>query len=388
MQFLKNPFYLYILTFVLIIVVYQFGWSSLYPELSFNLLFFFIITFIISLFLGGVIDKYNPIIYSSSNGNKDIKRTILAIYILLFVEFVYTKGIPLVLIFRNPEYNYVEFGVPTLHPILATFTSFYTVYVFHVWLSERGIKNLSHLLILLLFPILIYNRGMLLISLVSCLVVFLMSIKSIKLKTFAYISIVVAVLLYFFGVLGNYRMVKNSTNDYFLEVAGANDSFKNSRVPKEYFWSYIYITSPLANLQNNINENKPEQINVKDFVATELTPDFISKRIVKVIHAERGEVSQIIHFLNVGTVYARSYSLLGWIGMYLMYFMLTSFIFLYLIVLKRANKYYVTGISILCTFVVFNSFTNMIYFSGVSFQLAYPILLGIFKINIRKKDKG
>ncbi len=78
------------------------------------------------------------------------------------------------------------------------------------------------------------------------------------------------VLLYFFGVLGNYRMVKSSSNEYFMEVAEATDSFRNSRIPKEYFWSYIYISSPLANLQNNINENRPEQIRVKDFISTEL----------------------------------------------------------------------------------------------------------------------
>lgn len=385
MQLYKNPFYLYVITFTIVIVVYQLGWSTLYPNLSIALFLFFIITCIISLFLGAVVDKYSTIQYSKPKSNSGIKRTIFAIYLLLILEFIYNKGIPLLLVFSNSAYEYTEFGIPTLHPILATFTSFYTVYVFHVLISYKKKRYLIYLFILLLFPILIYNRGMLLISLLSCLIVFLMSIKRIKLKAFAYIALLAVVLLYFFGVLGNYRLVKSSSNDYFLKSAKATDKFVNSKIPKEYLWSYIYISSPLANLQNNINENSPEKIRVKDFMATELLPDFISKRIVKIIHAEQAEIVQIASFLTVGTVFARSYSLLGWPGIYLMYLLLAAFIFLYVILLKKSNKYYVTGISLLCTFVIFNAFSNMVYFSGVSFQLVYPILLGLFTIRIRKK---
>jgi len=385
MQFYKNPFYLYVITFTIVIVTYLLGWSSLYPKLSFLLLLFFIITFILSLILGGVIDKYSRIIYNKLDSSEGVKRTIIGIYIVLLLEFIYNKGIPLLLVFSGSAYDYRDFGIPTLHPILATFTSFYTVYVFHVWLSKKKKKNLIYLFILLLFPILIYNRGMLLISLVSCLIVFLMSIKRIKLKAFFYIAVSVAVLLYFFGVLGNYRLVKSSSNEYFLEVGKATDSFKNSRVPKEYFWAYIYISSPLANLQNNITENGPEEIRVMDFISTELLPDFISKRLAEVTHAEQASISQIASFLTVGTVFARSYSLLGWPGIYLMYLFIAAFVFFYIIILRKSNKYYVTGISILCTFVIFNSFSNMIYFSGLSFQLIYPILLGTFKIRIRKR---
>lgn len=384
MQLYKNPFYLYVITFTIVIVTYQFGWSSLYPKLSFLLLLFFIVTFIVSLLLGATIDKYNPIIYSEIENTDFVKRTIIGIYILLIIEFIYTKGIPLLLVFSSSTFRYEEFGIPTLHPILATFTSFYTVYVFHAWLSEKKLKNLIYFLLLLLFPILIYNRGMLLISLVSCLIVFLLSIKKVKLKARIYIAVLVVVLLYFFGVLGNYRMVKSSSNEYFMEVAEATDSFRNSRIPKEYFWSYIYISSPLANLQNNINENGPEQIRVKDFISTELLPDFISKRLAKLIHAEQGEIVQIASFLTVGTVFARSYSLLGWAGIYLMYLFIAAFVFLYIIILRKSNKYYVTGISILSTFIIFNAFSNMIYFSGLSFQLTFPIILGIFKLRIKR----
>jgi len=382
MQFYKNPFYLFVITFTIVIVTYQFGWSALYPNLSFLLILFFIITFLSSLFLGAVIDKYNPIIYKKLDSSKGVKNTITAIFILLMVEFIYTKGIPLFLVLSGANYKYEEFGIPTLHPLLATFTSFYTVYVFHIWLSEKKIKNLINLFILLLFPVLIYNRGMLLISLVSCLIVFLMSIKKVRLRTRIYIAVLVAILLYFFGVLGNYRLVKSSSNDYFLEIAGATDSFKNSRIPKSYFWSYIYISSPLANLQNNINENRPEKIKVKDYVSTELIPDFISKRLSKTIKAERAEITQITSFLTVGTVFARSFSLLGWVGMYLMYLFIASFVLLYIVILRKSNKYYVAGIAILSTFVIFNTFSNMIYFSGVSFQLIYPIILGIFKLRM------
>lgn len=380
MQFFKNPFYLFVFAFLIIGLIYSLNWSLLYPVLSWSLVLFFVFAFIFSTYLGAIIDKFNPITYKVLEGD-NIKPFVLVIYLLNISEFLYNGGIPLLMVFTIDSYDYSQYGIPVLHPLIATFTSFYTVYVFHLVLSSKFKKHLLSLFLLLTIPLLIYNRGMFLISLTSFLFVFLMSIRSIKFKRILWISAFVLLIFYGFGVLGNYRMVKNSSNDYFLKVSKASDSFKESQIPEEFLWSYIYISSPLANLQHNVNTNPPYNTEFKSFLFCELLPDFISKRAALLFNAKPMEKVGVADFLTVGTVFSKSYTALGWLGIFLMFFFLMALTFAYLILLKKTNKYYVAGIALINTFIVYNSFSNMIYFSGLSLQLVFPIILGYVTYN-------
>lgn len=388
MQLLKNPFYLFVISFSTIGLVYSLNWSGLYPALSWSLSLFFASAFLLSLYLGGIIDKYNPIRYQSVE-SENINRVLFIIYSLTISEFIYNGGIPLLMVFSEESYDYTQFGIPVIHPVIATFTSFYTVYVFHLALSAKFKKHFGSLVLLLAIPLLIYNRGMLLISLTSFLFVFFMYIRKVRLKRVIWISAFILLIFYGFGVLGNYRMVGSSSNEYFLKVTKASNSFKKSKIPEEFLWSYIYISSPLANLQYNVNTNPALNSEVKSFLFCELLPDFVSKRISAVVGAEQMEKVGVADFLTVGTIFSRSYSALGWIGMVIMFSFLMGLTFLYVLLLKNSNKYYVTGIALINTFIVYNSFSNMIYFSGVSLQLIYPIFAIYFKrISLFKRDSN
>lgn len=383
-QFLKNPFYIYIVSFAFVILIYQLGWSEMYPPLSAGLIIFFVITFLLALYLGALFDRYLPIRYLEIKEIDRPYRTTIILYFLYMLEFIYNRGIPISLALKTSTYDYKEFGIPTLHPIIATFGSFYTVYIFHLFLSTRRKKYLLVLFFLLTIPILIFNRGMLMINLTSMLFVYLLSIKGIRIRMLLFIVTFSLIVLYFFGVLGNYRITKSPSNRYFLEISAANEKFINSRIPKEYMWSYIYISSPLANLQNNINNNPAINFRVKDFVIMELLPDFISKRIAPIVSAERSEPENISAYFIVSTIFCYSFNFMGWPGIYLMFLIIISLIACYLLLLRKNNPYYVTGISILMTFMVFNTFDNMIYFSGISFQLVYPLIWPIMqKLKIR-----
>jgi len=387
MKFIRNPFYLYIFSFSIVIAIYQLGWSNIYPSLSFGLILFFIITFIASFFLGSIIDKHKPISYVQADKAVNVGKTIIGIYVLFLLEFLHNKGIPLILMFTT-TYDYRDFGIKTLHPILETFASFYSVYIFYLWLSTKQSKYLLYLFSLLIFPILIYHRGMLLINLTCLLFVYLIYIDKIRFKVFAPISIIIIVLLYLFGVAGNFRSTKSSSNKYFLKISCATVKFKNSIIPNEYMWSYIYATSPLANLQNTINNNPYSNSHFKEFILTELCPDYISKRIAPIFIKEQAKINLISPNFMVGTVYSRSFTLIGWLGVYLMFIFNSVFIFIYLFLLRKNNKFYVIAISILCTYVVYNTFTNMFFFSGLSFQLVYPFLLPgfLFILSLRTQN--
>ena len=386
MQFFKNPFYIYIISFLTVVLIYQLGWSNLYPKLSILLLFFFLGTFIISLCFGAIIDKYKPIKYFRIVNSKNSGLVIIIIYFLFILEFINNKGIPLILVFTTEWYEYTSFGIKTLHPVLVTFTSFYSVYLFHSLLSNKSLKGVVYLVLLMIIPFLIYNRGMFLINLVSILFVYLMSVRSVRNKIKLFIFLGLFFILYLFGILGNYRMTKSVTSDYFVEVSQTTNSFKESIIPNEFMWTYIYMSSPLGNLQKTIEKNPKINYRIKDFIFTELVPDFLSKRISSIVSSKRVEkLNRLTTFMTVGTIYSRSYILLGWLGLILMFAFLMIATFIYILIIPKNSPYFVTGISILCSFMFFNTFTNMIYFSGISFQLLFPLLFSI-KFKFSKND--
>ena len=112
--------------------------------------------------------------------------------------------------------------------------------------------------------------------------IYLAKTKSINIKNILKSAAILGIVLYFFGVIGNIRQTQTKTEKtYFLRIAGATDKFLESGVPQEFYWSYIYLISPIGNLQN-IVDHKADVFDTKNigfFTATELLPDFISKRV-------------------------------------------------------------------------------------------------------------
>jgi hypothetical protein len=186
-----------------------------------------------------------------------------------------------------------------------------------------------------------------------------------------------------FGVLGNVRssQAESTTdlNDVILNIGEAKPDFVDSAIPKEYFWSYLYIASPLANLQLNVDERQPDYSvsNALQYVNGELNFDFISKRIFAHYNITKPDNLLIAPFLTVGTVYSTSYSYLGWCGMSVTFLFLMAMTFLYLLIMKPQNPYFSTGLAILNTFLLFCIFDNMFAFSPLSFQLVYPIVMSL-----------
>ena len=175
-----------------------------------------------------------------------------------------------------------------------------------------------------------------------------------------------------------------------LALPEATESFKNNLVPGEFFWFYLYASSPIANFQNAVNKDKNIDYNVFNFIGNELVPDFITKRIINpkndIDLIFNSEKYLIASFLTVGSTYYNPYVRMGWIGVIIIYiYFMALFTFLPFWVSVK-EPYYSTTIAILCTMALFSTFDNMIRFTGLSFQLVYPLLLVAFKrINFKGK---
>ncbi|MBK0381144.1 O-antigen polymerase [Mucilaginibacter segetis] len=381
-----NPFFIYILGFSLALIVYQLDWSYLYPKLTLALLAFLFATFFISGALGLYVHRKGVLRFYEYKNRLPVNSWIIAITIGYILNFVYAGHIPMVAILKNQDIDYFEFGIPTFYVILSTFTSFFTVYLFKCYMVEKNKKYLFQCFYLLIFPILVFNRGAVLINLSSIFFVYLFSYKKSKLKIYFRVVLIVFIVLMGFGILGNLRtsnqIDKNKTqelSEIMLNLGEAKPDFVNSSIPKEYFWSYLYISSPLANLQINIDDRPIDYSisNILGYMNGELNFDFISKRLASIFNTVKPDNKLIAPFLTVGTVYSTSYSYLGWLGMCITFLFLMGVTFLYLIIMKPQNPYFSTGLAILNTFLLFCIFDNMFFFSGLSFQLVYPVLLSL-----------
>jgi hypothetical protein len=210
--------------------------------------------------------------------------------------------------------------------------------------------------------------------------VYLLSQKKVSFKKILLAIFIVLFVFWGFGYLGNLRS-GNGDPTYIPRASGATTEFLDSWVPKEFYWAYLYIGSPIANLENNIDltkdNTKPEY---KGFFFYELTPDFVSKKIAS--PKDKREFNQINEFLNVGTIYANAFSYLRWNGVYFMFFLLIFVGNVYFYLINKSKTYRVTGMAIMGNLILFSTYSNTLVYSAASFQLIYPLLLSFLK---RKK---
>jgi hypothetical protein len=319
-----NPYLCYAVSFCIAILAYLFGWSELYPELTVPLILFLLATIVVHILSAIRFARRQVIDVKNLKFTHESIPVIVTVSLsaLWVVEFLYGGGIPLIKILLRQPYDYKAFGIPTLHVFIVTFSSFFTVLLFQSYLSKKTPGLLALYLINLSAALLIYNRGMFFFNLTASASLYLAYKKSLSIKQGILASTCIVLLLFIFGLLGSLRGSNESrkvySNEGFLKTGRASDSFRNSPLPSEFFWSYIYLTSPIANLQNNINHYQPGPVTfprVLDWLNNEILFDFISKRINSLTGHTREPEQNIQGPFNASSVYSRSYSYLGWIGL-------------------------------------------------------------------------
>ena len=379
-----NPYFCYSLAFATALLLYPLGWSGLYPPLTTSVVVFVALTILFHVFAGMLFSKKGCITRSSTpdSQQKNAVNITLVIYALWVAEFVYAGGVPLIQILLRRSYDYKTFGIPTLHVFVVTFSSFYTIFLFQQYLGNRSVRVLLLFIINLSAALLIYNRGMFLFNLSACLFLFLIYKRRITLRQVAIGTSGIIVTSYLFGVMGSLRVSNESkvpySNEGFLSTGSATAAFRNSGVPGEFFWTYVYTTSPLANLQENISVNASGDIgfmSLAQWFNNEVLPDFISKRINHYAGSGKQKVKTIPGPFNATTVYSGSYSYAGWWGVVLMMGVILMIPVLYTRLVPPASPFFLSGLVIINTIFLFMIFDNTLRFTGLSFQVVYPILL-------------
>ncbi|MGL5414437.1 MAG: O-antigen polymerase [Clostridium sp.] len=380
-----NPFIIYGIVFILVCLIYQLPFSGLYPKLSGEMIIFLVCIIAISIIIGlfkqkeikkSLINKQEKNEYKVGKSSK----IIFIIYFIYCLGFIYSKQIPIL-----NKANYLNYkGIPFIHVLVFNFNIYYAVYVFYNYLKSRKKVMLVQYIILYLPAILLVSRGLVMNIFIGSLFIFLI-VNGKKIKKRQVLAVVLAsiIAMYLFGVFGNLRSgpkPRAATNsEYIMEIGNATNKFRNNVIPKEFFWAYLYISSPLANFQLNMNKYKNHFYTESDaitFFKNDILLDAITKRLKP---TERNHCYLIKPQLVVGTMFMDSYVDFGNLGITLVYCNFIIFYLIYLKLLKRNTVYYKIGIAMLCTLSLLSVFNNMIRFSGMSFQLLYPVLIPFLK---------
>jgi hypothetical protein len=378
-RFLINPFFVYIITFTIALLVYGLQWSTRYPPLKMDIKIFLFSTFFISAILGLIIDRWSVIqFYNSSRSTNPLKTTVI-IFVLYFLEIIYSGNIPIVeVLVKGKDLSDVNFGIPTFHTLLFTFSGYYLVKLFYDFLNTKEKKHLLYLLINLIPAVLVLNRIVFVITIIASFFLIILYIKRIGLRTLAISILFILGLLFIYGWVGNLRSFKGN-KEALLYSTYCKESVIKGKIPNEYYWTYLYVASPLGNLQNTVDKFILIDKSLSDLIITQFFPDFISKRIEIFHKIEKKEPLLIIPAMNVSTFYAASYLYYGWFGMVVLFSFFILSTFFYLIILSKSKEHLTVGVSLLLTLIALLFFDNMYTETSLSFQLIYPIIFGLLE---------
>ena len=380
---LASPFSAYTAGFLLAMWVYSLGYSDLYPQLQISLVSFLLVTCAICGWLATVVGTITD---TCQYGDESLNFHVVVFLLLagLFAaECVYSGGVPLLSAAAGGDSDYESFGIPTVNVAFVGFALFFAVYWLDLYLLRYGRVYLLFSVLAASTSILMVHRGGFIIDFVAAIFLYVQR-RGLERRLIITFTVVIAAMLWGFGALGDLRTHNVSGESVILGVGRASDKFLNSNIPTAFFWPYLYISSPLSNLQLNMTNRVATDRPVL-YMELELLPDFVSKRLVPEDVVPSTLPLQVTEELNVSTMYARPFLLMGWLGV-LFSFMYFVVIVLVCLTILRGSKYFVAASSILSSLGFLNIFANMYLFAGGITLVLAAILLHLFERPVANGD--
>jgi hypothetical protein len=291
---------------------------------------------------------------------------------------------------QGEKFYELEAGATHLH-VFVLWSVYSTIRFADYLYSGRRLYLLEAVLPVFFYGVLIY-RGPAIICVVSWLFVYVAKNNGIRLKHGAVAAAASLMLFYLNGVLGDVRSPGQEA------IGAPSQAFRDSGIPQTYFWTYLYATVAMANLQLSVNKLNGGRGTIAEFIAADLIPDTLSKRVLPLLNPSINsrnmlsrdqlyswEQPQVSVGLNISTMYGRSYGFFGWLGPVIIFSAFTVFIVVYLL-LARRSPYRIPCLALLNTFVVFCLFNNMLVSAAMLPLLVLPLLLPPWTLAVRKES--
>jgi oligosaccharide repeat unit polymerase len=377
-----NPFHLYCISFLVIILLYQLNWCLLYPPLSVSLIIFFCLSFIL-FFLIGIRFKVKLDTVGDSFPTELFNNLMFITICFLWIANVGLMGyIPIF----DRTHDYKEYGISVIDPLFNTLSIYLASSYSYTYLRTRRKKMLVLVSIIIVLQLLLLRRASIAWILTSISFTSVIIYKKISIRSLLIIVILIPVFSFLFGFLGNFR--SNFKKDEIFTNLGASTWYKNSNLSHNHYMTYIYLTSPLANLQKNINNvdrlaGKGEYV---DFVEYCILPNSVILRLERNNLITPPQIQLVYPYLIVGTLFMTATATLGWVGLLIMMLLLLIFIYFSLYISKKSIEFHIPTVSLLLTTVSLSFFTNFLNRSDIILILfCYPLIFHILNAWIVKK---
>lgn len=390
-----SPLLYFSVSWSIVLVAYSLYWSELLPKLTIDIVTFFI--FLISVCF--ILFRYSKSLEFKFEINKQkierkLKRGGMFCILLFLLEVIAEKGFPLLFIIKG-QFVYGAFGLPFVHVILYALSSIYICISFLAYKITQN-KKFHKYTVFFFFPyVLCFTRSAVIYNFLYILMISF-SFKKINLKiifrTLLLSFIIVYMSIIAFGYLGELRSGNdnNKIGGYIEAISYPTEKFDKTGLSPLFLWGYIYITTPLGNLQNTIDSgaySPCSSVDNAELILYHFLPDIFKKRLFP--NAEE-KTKLIVPYFNVSSIFTDAWAKLGWLGMIYSFLGMLTVISVIYNLKKRNNIYSYLSFIFLSTIIFFNMFTNMFNFMGLAPQFWIAFLMSfswkkVFKLEIQKQ---
>lgn len=377
----------YIFVWLTVILLYICGWSSLNTELSPTISAFFAITIFLCFSMSLTESPISLVKLRWVGKRKPIG--LICIAVAFCADWAYRGSIPIFSDYQgyDPAQGVDELvvGIPYVHVVIVAVAIFYTMYTAFLLVSDNGSKRYAFELMFLLSLLLLNNsRG----YVVFCIFVWLLmtvafrgcQLRNLKVSTVLFSVVATVVVIYFISVMGNIRSGVGWNDCSYIKRIAFFDNYPNW-MPKHFMWTYSYVTSPLANLNLNL-ENYAGDIDIKTLIYSFFPEQFSGSYI-----SNHANISYMVLHLNAASGFVNFAYAGGVYGMFIAFFVMI----LYFTVVKLILKHFIVletfGNAVLCFLVASLIFFNVFTTSALCYIPIFLIIASIYLNWMLKHNK-
>jgi hypothetical protein len=185
-----------------------------------------------------------------------------------------------------------------------------------------------------IYPILLGGRGVLFVNIAaSMLAYFIIRRKQINFSLIAKLLLAVSILGFVFGLLGEVRSTNSKarkatdlSQTLIAQIAKPTERFEAMGVNPNFLWPYIYVVSPLGNLDNLFTSRKVFEKDLKIYFVSNYLPNFLQKYFVEE-KIKKDKSNLVVDVFNTYTAFGKPFQQLHWLGvsLYFIFILFTIF---------------------------------------------------------------
>lgn len=362
---IKNPIALFVIMWLFVLYIYSKQYSLLLTTLNFQTVQYVILTclcFIVSFYFVQLLFikknlRVDNVFIESIHTSVKLKKIFKIWLFFTIIEIIYFRGLPLIAILGlgGDGGRYTEWGIPSLHGFLNAMVITLSNYFFYFFLKNKDKKFLYLFLLCVMWPILLITRQMLLTMIVQATVIYILS-NSIKTSSILKVLIIGFLVVCLFGLVGDLR---SGDGDSFINLVQPSSDYP-TWLPSGVLWVYIYMVSPLNNVNYNIHIYPDFNFDLSILISN-FFPSFIRNKIFS--GSTEFNFQLVNENLNVSTMFPSYLEAFGYIGSLFFYFILgilISFIY-FKFRAKNANVKWLFVLVIIFHNLIFSVFVDFFF---------------------------